>query len=145
MKEASYSSYNHVGITADGTIQYKWNENGSTTAASGIVRPTLVLTCKTYTKETTECLFSIPLDEEKAMEALRTVAARIRVPETVESASDLTSLPKYPLKAGVDESKVDYSSGTDQELWTTATWTSSNTPTLPLIRSRWPSPRRTPA
>ncbi len=30
MKEASYSSYNHVGITADGTIQYKWNENGST-------------------------------------------------------------------------------------------------------------------
>ena len=127
MKEASYSSYNHVGITADGTIQYKWNENGSTTAASGIVRPTLVLTCNTYTKESTECMFSIPLDEEKAMEALRTVAARIRVPETVESASDLTSLPKYPLKAGVDESKADYSSGTDLELWTTATWTSSNT------------------
>lgn len=64
MKEASYSSYNHVGITADGTIQYKWNENGSTTAASGTVRPTLVLTCNTYTKESTECLFSIPLDEE---------------------------------------------------------------------------------
>ena len=97
MKEASYSSYNHVGITADGTIQYKWNENGSTTAASGTVRPTLVLTCNTYTKESTGCLFSIPLDEEKAMEALRTVAARISVPETVESASDLTSLPKYPL------------------------------------------------
>ena len=127
MKEASYSSYNHVGITADGTIQYKWNENGSTTAASGTVRPTLVLTCNTYTKESTECLFSIPLDEGKAMEALRTVAARISVPETVESASDLTSLPKYPLKAGVDESKVDYSSSTDLELWTTATWTSSNT------------------
>lgn len=28
------------------------------------------------------------------MEALRTVAARISVPETVESASDLTSLPR---------------------------------------------------
>ncbi len=138
MKEASYSSYNHVGITADGTIQYKWNENGSTTAASGIVRPTLVLTCKTYTKETTECLFSIPLDEEKAMEALRTVAARIRVPETVESASDLTSLPKYPLKAGVDESKVDYSSGTDQELWTTATWTSSNTGVISFKEVSYP-------
>ena len=127
MKEASYSSYNHVGITADGTIQYKWNENGSTTAASGTVRPTLVLTCNTYTKESTECMFSIPLDEEKAMEALRTVAARIRVPETVESASDLTSLPKYPLKAGVDEGTVDYNDGGSQELWTTATWTSSNT------------------
>ena len=138
MKEASYSSYNHVGITADGTIQYKWNENGSTTAASGTVRPTLVLTCNTYTKETTGCLFSIPLDEEKAMEALRTVAARIRVPETVESASDLTSLPKYPLKAGVDESKVDYSSGTDQELWTTATWTSSNTGVISFKEVSYP-------
>ena len=138
MKEASYSSYNHVGITADGTIQYKWNENGSTTAASGTVRPTLVLTCNTYTKETTECLFSIPLDEEKAMEALRTVAARISVPETVESASDLTSLPKYPLKAGVDESKVDYSSGTDQELWTTATWTSSNTGVISFKEVSYP-------
>ena len=138
MKEASYSSYNHVGITADGTIQYKWNENGSTTAASGTVRPTLVLTCNTYTKESTEGLFSIPLDEEKAMEALRTVAARISVPETVESASDLTSLPKYPLKAGVDESKVDYSSGTDQELWTTATWTSSNTGVISFKEVSYP-------
>ncbi len=138
MKEASYSSYNHVGITADGTIQYKWNENGSTAAASGTVRPTLVLTCNTYTKESTGCLFSIPLDEEKAMEALRTVAARISVPETVESASDLTSLPKYPLKAGVDESKVDYSSGTDQELWTTATWTSSNTGVISFKEVSYP-------
>ena len=138
MKEASYSSYNHVGITADGTIQYKWNENGSTTAASGTVRPTLVLTCNTYTKESTECLFSIPLDEEKAMEALRTVAARISVPETVESASDLTSLPKYPLKAGVDESKVDYSSSTDLELWTTATWTSSNTGVISFKEVSYP-------
>ena len=138
MKEASYSSYNHVGITADGTIQYKWNENGSTTAASGTVRPTLVLTCNTYTKESTGCLFSIPLDEEKAMEALRTVAARISVPETVESASDLTSLPRYPLKAGVDESKVDYSSSTDLELWTTASWTSSNTGVISFKEVSYP-------
>ena len=33
-----------------------------------------VLTCKTYTKESTGCLFSIPLDEERL--ELRTVAAR---------------------------------------------------------------------
>ena len=125
MKEASYSSYNHVGITADGTIQYKWNENGSTTAASGTVRPTLVLTCNTYTKESTECLFSIPLDEEKAMEALRTVAARISVPETVESASDLTSLPKYPLRPA----------------WTRARWTTAAV----RIRNCGPPPRGPPA
>ena len=135
MKEASYSSYNHVGITADGTIQYKWNENGSTTAASGTVRPTLVLTCNTYTKESTGCLFSIPLDEEKAMAALNTVADRITPPETVESASDLTSLPKYPLKAGVDEGTVDYNDGGSQELWTTASWTSGNRAILSVTES----------
>lgn len=39
MKEAAYSSWNYVGIAADGTIQYKWNEKGSTPAASGTVRP----------------------------------------------------------------------------------------------------------
>ena len=72
------------------------------------------------------------------MEALRTVAARISVPETVESASDLTSLPKYPLKAGVDESKVDYSSSTDLELWTTASWTSSNTGVISFKEVSYP-------
>ena len=56
----------------------------------------------------------------------------------MESASDLTSLPKYPLKAGVDESKVDYSSGTDQELWTTATWTSSNTGVISFKEVSYP-------
>ncbi len=72
------------------------------------------------------------------MEALRTVAARISVPKTVESASDLTSLPKYPLKAGVDESKVDYSSSTDLELWTTAAWTSSNTGVISFKEVSYP-------
>ena len=60
------------------------------------------------------------------------------MPETVESASDLTSLPKYPLKAGVDESKVDYSSSTDLELWTTATWTSSNTGVISFKEVSYP-------
>ena len=66
------------------------------------------------------------LDEAKAKAALKTVADRITVPETIESADDLTKLPKYPVKAGVDESKVDYSSSTDLELWATATWQSSS-------------------
>ena len=66
------------------------------------------------------------LDEAKAKAALKTVADRITVPETIESAEDLTKLPKYPVKAGVDESKVDYSSSTDLELWATATWQSSS-------------------
>ena len=142
MKEAAYSSANYVGIAADGTLQYKWNENGSTPAASGTVRPTVVLTYndgKTdYHKESTECLFNLPLDETKAMAALNTVAARITVPETVEAAADLTSLPKYPLKAGVDASKVNYNNSTDLELWATAAWQSNPTNVISVTGVDYP-------
>lgn len=120
------ASSNYVGVADDGTLKYKWNENGTTPSATGYVRPVFVLTYKTYTKETTACNFGMGLDEAKAKAALKTVADRITVPETIESADDLTKLPKYPVKAGVDESKVDYSSSTDLELWATATWQSSS-------------------
>ena len=127
MKEAAYNSYYNVGITADGTLQYRWNPNGSTPSTTAAVRPTLILTYGEYTQESTDCLFNMGLDEAKAMEALRAVAARITVPETVNAPSDLTKLPHYPVKAGVDESTVDYNESDDLELWATATWTSSNT------------------
>ena len=144
MKQAEYSSYNHVGIAADGTLQYKWNENGSTPAAAGSVRPTVVLTYNDgkadYSKESTGCLFSLPLDETKAMAALKTVADRIAaaIPKTVEAADDLTSLPKYPLKAGVDASKVDYTKSDDLELWTTAVWTSSPAAVIGISEISYP-------
>lgn len=138
MKQAEYSSYNYVGIAADGTLQYKWNENGSTPAAAGSVRPTVVLTYNDgkadYSKESTGCLFSLPLDETKAMAALNTVAARVTVPETVETADDLTSLPQYVLKTGVDASKVDYNKSDDLELWATAGWGSSPTDVISIAK-----------
>ena len=38
----------------------------------------------------------------------------------------------------MDESKVDYSSSTDLELWTTATWTSSNTGVISFKEVSYP-------
>lgn len=136
MKEAAYSSWNYVGIAADGTLQYKWNSSGATPASAGSIRPTVVLTYKgSYTKESTECFFSMELDEAKALEALNAVADRIALPDTVTASSDLTSLPKYPLKAGISESDADYNSGNSQELWTTASWTSGNSQILSITDS----------
>ena len=116
---------NYVGISADGELRYKWNDNGSTTAAAGSIRPILMLTYnETYTKESDECLFSMGLDEKKAAAALNAVAERIgaSLPSTIEKTEDLTALPKYPLKAGVNADGVDYNSSADLELWTTANW-----------------------
>lgn len=116
---------NYVGISADGELRYKWNDNGSTTAAAGSIRPILVLTYnKTYTKESKECLFSMGLDEKKAAAALNAVAERVgaSLPSTIEKTEDLTALPKYPLKAGVNADGVDYNSSADLESWTTAIW-----------------------
>ena len=138
MKKAEYSSFNYVGIEADGTLQYKWNENGSTPAASGSVRPTIVLSCNGYSKDSTECLFYLGLDEAKANAALKAVLDRISVPEVVENTSALGSLPKYPLKAGVDESNVDYNDSDDLELWSTVSWATSDTSVISISEVSYP-------
>ena len=138
MKNAEYSSFNYVGIGADGTLQYKWNENGSTPAASGSVRPTIVLSCNGYSKDSTECLFCLGLDEAKANAALEAVLDRISVPEAVDNTSALGSLPKYPLKAGVDESNVDYNHSDDLELWSTVSWATSDTSVISISEVSYP-------
>lgn len=68
------------------------------------------------------------------MAALNTVADRITPPETVESASRPDQPAQVSLKAGVDESTVDYNDG-GQELWTTASWTSGNRAILSVTES----------
>ena len=136
MKEAAYSSYNYVGIAADGTIQYKWNEDGATSSANGNLTPTIVLTYskdgKNYTKESKEAYFSIPLDKAKALAKLKNTAERVTVPTTVEQASDLTTLDKYVLKANVDADDVDYDEYDDFEIWATATWSCNNTKVIKI-------------
>lgn len=141
MKAAASGSY--AGIDADGTIRYKWNTNGSTPAADAFLRPTVVLSYqgadgKTYTKETDGCYFIIGLDEAKARAALQTVADRITLPAEISSADALTSLPRYPLKAGVDAGSVDYNDSASVELWTTAAWTSSNTGVIAITNVDYP-------
>lgn len=141
MKAAASGSY--AGIDADGTIRYKWNTNGSTPAADAFLRPTVVLSYqgadgKTYTKETDGCYFIIGLDEAKARAALQTVADRITLPAEISSADALTSLPRYPLKAGVDAGSVDYNDDASVELWTTAAWTSSNTGVIAITQVSYP-------
>lgn len=141
MKAAASGSY--AGIDADGTIRYKWNTNGSTPAADAFLRPTVVLSYqgadgKTYTKETDGCYFIIGLDEAKARTALQTVADRITLPAEISSADALTSLPRYPLKAGVDAGSVDYNDSASVELWTTAAWTSSNTGVIAITQVSYP-------
>lgn len=141
MKAAASGSY--AGIDADGTIRYKWNTNGSTPAADAFLRPTVVLSYqgadgKTYTKETDGCYFIIGLDEAKARAALQTVADRITLPAEISSADALTSLPRYPLKAGVDAGSVDYNDNASVELWTTAAWTSSNTGVIAITNVDYP-------
>ena len=141
MKAAASGSY--AGIDADGTIRYKWNTNGSTPAADAFLRPTVVLSYqgadgKTYTKETDGCYFIIGLDEAKARAALQTVADRITLPAEISSADALTSLPRYPLKAGVDAGSVDYNDNASVELWTTAAWTSSNTGVIAITQVSYP-------
>lgn len=141
MKAAASGSY--AGIDADGTIRYKWNTNGSTPAANAFLRPTVVLSYqgadgKTYTKETDGCYFIIGLDEAKARAALQTVADRITLPAEISSADALTSLPRYPLKAGVDAGGVDYNDSASVELWTTAAWTSSSTGVIAITQVSYP-------
>ena len=137
----NHSSYNHVGVSDDGTLEYKWNNNGVTTSSSGTVRPVFVLTYKTTTRETTECLFNLSLDEAKALAALRAASKAILdgLPNEVSSSDDLTNkLPQYPLKENVDPDKADYDYGTNLYTVYEASWSSKNTAVLAVSKVSYP-------
>ena len=136
----NHSSYNHVGVSDDGTLEYKWNNNGVTTSLSGTVRPVFVLTYKTTTRKTTECLFNLSLDEAKALAALRAASTAMLngLPEEVSSSDDLTNkLLKCPLREGVTPDKADYDYGTNLYTVYTGKWTSSNSAVLAIGTGDW--------
>ena len=116
----------HAGIDADGTLHYKWNDNGTTSSTTLYCRPTLTLTCGAYNDEAEDVTVALGLDEGKAIEALRTQGNRISIPQELNDDTTLTSVPHYMVKEGVDESSVDYNSSDDLHLWAEVTWQSSN-------------------
>lgn len=116
----------HAGIDADGTLHYKWNDNGTTSSTTLYCRPTLTLTCGAYNDEAEDVTVALGLDEGKAIEALRTQGNRISIPQELNDDTTLTSVPHYMVKEGVDENDVDYNSSNDLHLWAEVTWQSSN-------------------
>ena len=116
----------HAGIDADGTLHYKWNDNGTTSSTTLYCRPTLTLACGAYNDEAEDVTVALGLDEGKALEALRTQGNRIVIPQELNDDTTLTSVPHYMVKEGVDESSVDYNSSDDLHLWAEVTWQSSN-------------------
>ena len=117
----------HAGIDADGTLHYKWNDNGTTSSTTLYCRPTLTLTCGAYNDEAEDVTVALGLDEGKAIEALRTQGNRISIPQELNDSTTLASVPHYMVKEGVDENDVDYNSSNDLHLWAEVTWQSSNT------------------
>ncbi len=115
-----------AGIDADGTLHYKWNDNGTTSSTTLYCRPTLTLACGAYTDEAEDVTVVLGLDEDKALDALRTQGRRISIPQELNDDTTLTSVPQYMVKEGVDESKVDYNSSDDLHTWATVTWQSSD-------------------
>lgn len=115
-----------ASIDLDGTLHYKWNDNGTTSSTNLYCDAALILTCGGYTDEVESATVIIGLDEDKALEALRVQGRRIVIPQELNDSTTLDAVPHYMVKEGMDESSVDYNSSNDLHLWAEVTWQSSN-------------------
>lgn len=109
-----------AGVALDGMLHYKWNSEpgGYTSSTTLYVTAPFTLSYNGFTKDDVTATVGIGLDEAKALEALKAEAARITLPASVSSGSDLPTLPHYQQSAS-DSSK--YNS------WAEIRWQSNNT------------------
>lgn len=101
----------------------------------------MCLPTRPRTRETTECLFNLSLDEAKALAALRAASKAILdgLPDEVSSSDDLTNkLPRYPLKENVDPDKADYDYGTNLYTVYEVSWSSENKAVLAVSKVSYP-------
>lgn len=107
-----------ASVDKDGALHYKWNNTpgGYTSATTVNVSATFVLTYKGVSKEVPGVTVIMGLDETKALKALKAQAERISVPTSIDTDTDLKTLPHY----------LQNTNGSDYGLWAEINWQSSN-------------------
>ena len=109
-----------ASIDADGTIHYFFDAGMS--SRSSYFYATFVLSLDGASVEK-EVYVHITWDLARAQAVLQAELDRITLP--TEPVTSLT-LPRYPVKEGIDPSQVDYSKYDNFNTWATVTWTSAN-------------------
>lgn len=109
-----------ASIDADGTIHYYFDAGMS--SRSSYFYATFVLSLDGASVEK-EVYVHITWDLARAQAVLQAELDRITLP--TEPVTSLT-LPRYPVKEGIDPSQVDYSKYENFNTWATVTWTSAN-------------------
>lgn len=109
-----------ASIDADGTIHYYFDAGMS--SRGSYFYATFVLSLDGASVEK-EVYVHITWDLARAQAVLQAELDRITLP--TEPVTSLT-LPRYPVKEGIDPSQVDYSEYNNFNTWATVTWTSAN-------------------
>lgn len=122
VKEEATSYDTCSSVDADGTIHYYFNPNMTGSGSNFYVTVNLSLNGATVEKKV---YVSISWDLARAQKTLNAELERVAIPEEI-TENDLTTLPKYTIKEGVDAETVDYSQYTHFNTWATTTWTSSD-------------------
>lgn len=112
----------YASIAADGAISYHFDDKMY--GDDSFLRPVFSFTLSGVTLDK-ELQTKLTWDLAKVQTRINALAASITVP-TQLSPTDTLTLPKYPLKAGIEIADVDYDDATQFDSWATVTWTLSD-------------------